>query len=176
MEPVIWPRSIRLIHWSLAVIVILNAFILVEGDPPHRYLGYVAVALVLIRMVLGFTGKGHSQFKNFPIKPRLIKEFILALAKGKHLSYPGHNPLASIVYFGIWILVIALGITGQLMMLDQFWGNQLLEDIHEIFSILLLICVGIHLIGIAIDARVHRRKSWMAMINGKKEKFIAESE
>jgi cytochrome b len=55
------------------------------------------------------------------------------------------------------------------MGLDRFWGNQTLEDIHEIISNVLLALVCVHLSGVFLDSFTSKRKTWMVMITGKKE-------
>lgn len=163
----IWPLWVRIFHWVLAVIIILDAFVLEDGDPPHRYLGYLALGIVLVRFLMGFVGKGHENFKNFPVGPSHIKKFLSTHFQKAH-HYEGHNPLASLTYFVMWFLVIALGVSGWMLGLDAFWGNEMVEEIHGLFSGALIALVVFHLIGISIDAILYKRKTWMGMISGKK--------
>ena len=51
------PKLFKVTHWGIATVVVLNAFILESGDPPHRYLGYTALGLVLVRGVLALNIK-----------------------------------------------------------------------------------------------------------------------
>lgn len=133
----------RVIHWSLAVCIILNLFLLEEGDPPHKWIGYAATAIVVLRLVWGFIGGEASRFRSFPI----------------HLK--------SLVYFGVWGLVLGLAVTGFMMGTDKYWGEEWVEEIHEQISDGLMILIGIHLLGVFIDSIRHRRKTWLNMINGR---------
>jgi len=139
-----WPLGARVIHWALALVLVLDLFVLEEGDPPHRYLGYVAVGLVVVRLLWGAYGSGVVAFANYP------------------------RSLPTVVYFLVWSTVLALGVTGFLMGLDVFWGNELLEDIHSVLSKLLMGWIGLHLAGVARDAIRFRRPTWKAMINGRR--------
>lgn len=132
--------TFRALHWSIAFIVFLNAFVFKDGKYLHRYLGYTAFAFILMRI--------------FIRKRRLV---------------PHYNSKVKYVYWSIWTCVSGLALSGFLMGLDRFWGNQTLEDIHEIISSVLLAFVCIHLIGIFFDAFLHKRKTWMIMIDGKKK-------
>lgn len=161
----IWPLSIRIIHWLLALVIVMDAFIFVEGDDPHQFLGYFGVFLVMWRTYFGFRGKGHVLFKNFPISLNSLEVFRKNYLKKEHV-YEGHNPLASIVYILMWLCVIVLGVTGWMMGLDAFWGNQQIEEVHEVTSNVLLGLTVFHLIGILLDAFIHKRKTWMKMIRG----------
>lgn len=167
-EEVIWPLSIRLIHWSIAFVVLLDAFWLEEGDAPHRYLGYLAAGLVFIRAGMGVLGKGAVLFSSMPIRPSELKFFLLKHFKGE-AHYDGHNPLASVVYLLIWALILALGVTGWMLGLDAFWGSEELGETHAQLSNALIGCVVIHMIGLSLDAFIYKRKTWLGMIDGKKK-------
>lgn len=131
--------TFRVLHWSIAAVVVLNAFILEEGDVFHRYLGYAAAGLVAYRF--------------FIRKKRVVSHY---------------NGKARPVYWLIWTSVLALALTGFLMGTDKFWGSQRLEDIHELISNFLLVLVALHLLGVFADAFLHKRKTWMVMITGDK--------
>ena len=164
----VWDLPTRILHWTIAGAVLLNLFILESGDPPHQWAGYTAFAAFFLRFIWGFIGGELSRFRSFPIHPREVFSFSKSLALWKPREYPGHNPLASLAYFAIWACVAGLGISGWMMGLDRYWGEEWLEEIHANIGLALQVLLGIHLFGVAIDACLHRRKSWMAMIDGKK--------
>lgn len=166
--PVVWNKTVRLIHWTVAVSVLTNIYILEEGDDPHKWIGYLAAAAVGFRIILGLYGKGAVQFKNFPLHFPQIKLFTFGFFKKPYRDYQGHNPLASYVYIGIWVCVLALGLTGFLMGTDRFWGEEWLQELHFNFSTTLLWLFIIHMTGIMIDAVKFRRATWKAMITGGK--------
>lgn len=132
----------RLIHWALAICIVTNLFFLEEGDSPHQWIGYAAVALVAMRAALGFS-KGRQGFR-----------------------WQGPNRLATLLYLLLWTMVIALGITGWMMGLDKYWGDEQLHEIHENISLAIKVYIGLHLAGIAIDSIRYRRKTWLGMIKG----------
>ena len=161
----VWPLHIKVIHWLIALIVVSNIYIFDDGDLPHEILGYISAGLVLIRFYFGFMARDHVGFSRFNLSLNELKIFFKQYFK-KHnpVDYIGHNPAASLVYFTMWFLLIALGVSGWMMGLDYFWGNETLENIHHYFSNGLEVLVIIHLIGITIDAIVFKRKTWMSMI------------
>jgi cytochrome b len=162
---IIWDRTTRLLHWMIAVIILLNLFVLEHGDPPHRWLGIVAVGLVSIRGFWGLAGGEHSRFRTWPLRPHQIKDFF----RDQSTAYAGHNPPASLVYILIWLTIVALGVTGWMTRLDRFWGEEWLEEIHGGIAIWLQALIVVHCLGMALDARKHRRRTWMAMISGRRE-------
>jgi len=163
---VIWPWYIRLIHWGLALIILLDAFIIEEGDPPHRYLGYIGVGLVLIRFFFGVFGKGQVRFQEMSIHPRKILFFLKTHFNRTH-HFKGHNPLASLAYYLMWLDMIALAVTGWMLGTDEYFGDEKIELIHGQLSDFLIALVVIHLIGMTTDALLYKRKTWMGMISGK---------
>lgn len=140
----IWSIQSRLIHWLIALPVLAN-FILEGGELPHQALGYLAAAMMLVRLLWGFVAKDHAAFSAFP------------------------RSRASWVYLFIWALVGALGVTGFMMGLDAYWGEEWLEDLHENLSTALMVLVVLHLLGIAFDSWKFRRKTWLGMITGRRQ-------
>ncbi len=167
-EKIVWSLWIRVIHFLLAVGIIFNLFVLEEGDPPHQWIGYFLFALVSLRIILGFFDKSESSFRHWPMSFSHIKIFLKNHLSRQGPQYFGHNPAACYVYFGIWITVFCLGFSGWMMGLDAFWGEEWLEEVHGIFAKVMMVLVSLHLIGIAMDAYIYRRKSWLVMFDGKK--------
>lgn len=164
----IWDKITRALHWSIAVIIFLNLFILEEGDPPHRYIGYLAAGFVFIRFIYGLTTQGFSSFKYFPLSFSELKKFISAKFKKQDLHYPAHNPAAAWTYLGIWFCILALAVTGYMLGLDAYFGDETIEEIHEAFSFALEFLIVFHFVGIILDSIQFKRKTWLAMITGKK--------
>lgn len=138
-------------------------------DPPHLWIGYTVVALMLLRILWGVAARnGAVSFKTWPLRlGDLIAFFKSHFSKTKH-DYGAHNPAASYVYLLIWVVIVALGISGWMMGLDAFWGEEWLENLHGTLANGLMALVVLHLVGIAVDAYLFKRKSWLVMITGKR--------
>lgn len=134
-----WPRSIRLIHWGLALTILFDAFIL--EDAPHRYAGYAALAFVFARLALKFT-----------LKEKIPK---------------ARNNLALTIYLLMWLDVIALALTGWMLGTDEYFGDESIGLLHNQMSDGLMVLIFLHLAGLGIDAYRFKRKSWMGMISGR---------
>lgn len=131
--------SVRLIHWGIALSVFLVVFFLEDGDAPHRYAGYFALSLVALKVVLSLKNKEESQ-TGF---------------------------LKNLVHILIWGLVVLLALTGWMMSLDRFWGEDWLERIHEYLSHSLKVLVLLHLLGVFWDAYKFKRPTWLLMVTGR---------
>jgi cytochrome b len=80
VEVRVWDPFIRVAHWLLAAIVLIDWF----TDEPrwmHVWLGYLALALVVLRVVWGFVGSEHARFSNFLAGPRLVFDYLAGLIR-----------------------------------------------------------------------------------------------
>lgn len=159
----------RLFHWGIALLILLNLYAFEHGKSFHQYAGYTCAGLVMMRVFFGqiFYAKRFS-LQRFELRPNKLKGFVHDLIKGKKEDYPGHNPIASYVYLMIWGLVCLLAISGFLMKeVDALWGNETLENIHEILANAMIIMILLHLAGVIQDSLYFKRKTWKRMITGK---------
>lgn len=140
-----WDFPIRITHWALALCVVLNFFFIEEGSDTHDWLGYLAVVLIFFRLIWGYFGGPAAKFKP-------------------------HNPLAALVYILVWLDVIALAVTGWMMDLDRFWGDEWLDNLHANLSTGLQVLIVLHLCGMALDSLRYKRATWMAMIDGRRRR------
>lgn len=165
----VWDIVVRLFHWSLVACVAANLLLLEEGDPPHRWAGYIAVALVALRIIWGFVGSHHARFASFFPTPSRLKAHLAALQGGEHRPSVGHNPAGALMMLALLALIIGLGVSGYLMGTDRFWGEDWLKDIHEALATLLQLAVLLHVIGALWMSRVERVNLVHAMISGIKK-------
>jgi Cytochrome b len=153
-------------HWSLAIAVLVNAWVFDGGDATHRWLGYTALALVGARLVWGFVGSPHARFSSgWPTLARLR-----AYLARPRVATVGHNPLGLTMAMLMLALVVALGISGWLMGTDRYWGESWLQDLHTDFSSALLACAAIHVAAVVIVSVRTRINLPRAMMSGWKER------
>jgi cytochrome b len=170
--PKVWSRLTRLLHWGLALCILIN--FINDGDgfkDAHRIVGYIATAIVVTRLIYGFLGSTHTfkhhVFWHWPLHPRQLIRFLRAEVHGKTSEhYEGHNPAAAWTYLAIWVCVMILGVSGFMMGLDAFWGEEWLEELHSLTTDVLLVLLLVHLVGLIKDAVKHKRQSWKRMISG----------
>ncbi len=162
----VWDIVVRLFHWSLVTCVLANLLLLEEGDPPHRWAGYIASGLVLLRIVWGFVGSHHARFTSFFPTPSRLATHLAALKSGRHEPSTGHNPAGALMMLGLMALVAGLGVSGYLMGTDQFWGEEWLEEVHEALATLLQVAVLLHVAAALLMSRIERVNLVRAMITG----------
>lgn len=166
----VWDRFVRFFHWTLVSCILLNYFVLEEGETPHRWLGYVACALVCARFVWGFVGSRYARFSDFFPTPEKVRQHLSNIREGTHDDYPGHNPVGALMIFILMGLVIALGVTGFLQGTDAYWGEGWVQDLHEGLASTLIACAGLHAAAAIVMGRIERTNLVRAMVTGVKER------
>lgn len=164
----VWDPFVRIFHWSLVTCVLLNYFVIDDGETIHQWLGYTASALIVARIIWGFVGSQYARFSDFFPTSARIREHVHNLLTHQPDDYPGHNPVGALMMFALMALVLAMGITGFMQTLDAFWGEEWLLDLHETLASLLMFCAGFHALAAIIMSYLERTNLVKAMWTGVK--------
>lgn len=167
----VWDPFVRLFHWSLVGAVALELWLLEAGDPPHRWVGYAAAALVLLRLAWGFVGPRHARFADFWPTPTRLRAHLRAWRGGPAPASPGHNPLGALMMLTLMLLVLLLALTGWLQGTERFWGDETVQELHEILADALLALAGLHAAAALVVGRLERTRLVKAMFTGVKERY-----
>lgn len=166
----VWDRFVRVFHWSLVVCILINFFVIDDGETLHRFLGYTASALVLARIVWGFIGSRHARFADFFPTPSRIRQHLHHLKSGTRDEYPGHNAVGAVMMLVLLVLTLALGITGYMQGSDAFWGEEWVQELHEGLASTLIACAGLHALAAIIMGRIEGTNLIAAMVSGVKKR------
>lgn len=167
----VWDPFVRLFHWALVACVLLNLWVVEEGEPLHEWLGFAASALVATRILWGLIGTRHARFTDFWPTPARLSRHLRTLLRGEPEHHAGHNPLGAVMVLGLMGMVLALGLTGWLQTTDAFWGVDWLQELHEALGELLLPMVGLHAAAALVMGRIERTRLIKAMVTGTKERY-----
>ncbi len=167
----VWDIFVRIFHWTLVTCVMVNYFILDDGEDIHQWLGYLASALVLARVVWGFIGSQYARFSNFFPTPSRLQHHVSQLIQGKAEMHWGHNPIGALMMLALMALVLSLGVSGWMQTLDAFWGEEWLMGLHELLGNLLISLVTLHAIAAIVMGRLERTRLIRAMVTGIKERW-----
>lgn len=163
----VWDKFVRLFHWSLAAVFCSN-WLNEGGDTPHRYLGYIAVSLVLARVGWGFIGSPNARFSDWVPTPGQLWIYLGQLLHGREPRHIGHNPAAAVMMLLLLLCAICLGFTGWLSSTDRFFGEEWLEELHKLLANVTLGLVMIHIAAAIFESWRHRENLVLSMITGKK--------
>jgi cytochrome b len=124
----VWSRYLRLFHWlNVAAIILLLGFGLVifyastlgvstEGKvllkTLHVIVGYVFATNLLIRIVMGFFGKGYERWRNtLPFNKDFMTE-LTGLKQQANKKHKGHNPLGKLMVAALLLAMTVQMISG----------------------------------------------------------------
>lgn len=167
----VWDPFVRVFHWSLVACVLLNLFVVEEGENLHQWLGYAASVLVILRVGWGFVGPRHARFADFFPTPARVVRHVRTLVRGRPEHTWGHNPLGALMVLGLMVMVLSLGLTGWMQTLDAFWGVDWVQDLHEGLAKGFMPMVGVHALAALVMGRIERTRLIKAMVTGVKERY-----
>lgn len=167
-EVKVWDLFIRIFHWSMVAIILINFTIFDEG-PVHETLGFILVGLLAMRFVWGFVGPEHARFKNFIPSKNNVKHHLKEMTGEKKVTYLGHNPIGALMVFNLYFTLMLLCLTGYMAITDRFWGMEWVEEVHEFFANYLLFSVALHVMGVVWESIRSGVNLISAMFNGIKK-------
>lgn len=164
----VWDPLVRIIHWGLALTILINgAFTDAEGSL-HEWVGYTAAALLAVRLFWGLFGTKHARFTAFPPSPARAFGHLSAMIRGDRTVHLSHNPLGALMVYNIWATVAVLAVTGYMMTTTRFFGVDWVEEVHEIAFNWLLVSIVLHVAGVVFDTWRSRVPLVPAMLHGQK--------
>jgi cytochrome b len=188
-EVLIWDPFIRLFHWLLAATVLIDWF----TDEPlwlHTWLGYLACALIALRIVWGFVGPENARFSSFVRGPRQVLSYFAGLVRFSSKRYLGHSPAGGAMIVALLIMVSAsigtgfanlaadrgegplAGVIAKVERPPRIPGQRppplFLKTVHETVANITLLLVLLHIGGVAFASYAHRENLVRGMITGRK--------
>jgi cytochrome b len=118
----VWDPVVRIFHWSLVLSMGIAWLSTNSFEDLHSWAGYVAGALIALRLLWGFIGTRYARFVQFVKPPRSVLEYLRAMAAGREARYLGHNPAGGAMIVVLIIAAAATAISGWMLTTDAFWG------------------------------------------------------
>jgi len=164
----VWDPLVRIGHWTLVAAVAV-AWLSHEGPAVlHDNAGYLALAVVALRLLWGFLGPRPARFADFLCGPAATLAYARALAAGREPRFLGHNPLGGWMILALLATVAATGVSGWLAGTDAFWGVAWVEELHGALADALLALVALHVAGVLVTSWRHGENLVRAMLTGRK--------
>nr|WP_136249731.1 cytochrome b/b6 domain-containing protein [Ningiella ruwaisensis] len=177
----VWDLPTRLFHWLLVTVFVfqfVTGDILDDAMQLHFYGGYVALGLILFRIIWGMVGSYHARFTSFLASPVTAWQYMRG--KSQTHRYLGHNPLGAYSVLALLAVMLTQAVSG-LFMTDEIFSqgpyysavSSEVADImnwlhHQAFSLLWYL-IALHLIAIAYYRIKKKQKLVKAMFTGNKE-------
>ncbi|HEX7054358.1 MAG TPA: cytochrome b/b6 domain-containing protein [Burkholderiales bacterium] len=164
----VWDPLVRIVHWTVAALVVVDLFNEAGANPWHRNLGYAAGALVLLRLAWGLIGPRPARLAAMARAARDALPYARSLMRPPGEPPVGHTPLGAWMAFTLWTLVLATVFTGWLLRLDAFWGSDTVEQVHTVAAYVLGGCALVHVAGAVATSLRYRVNLVAAMVTGRK--------
>lgn len=113
--PRLWDPVVRIAHWGLALVVLVNFAVAEGGGVAHVWVGWAGLALLALRLVWGFAGPAEARFSAFPPSPAAAVRHLADLVRGRHPRYRSHNPAGALVAYAMWATLAVIIGTGVAM-------------------------------------------------------------
>jgi cytochrome b len=117
----VWDLPTRIFHWVLAASIvgsIVSAKIGGNAMVLHFRLGYLALALLLFRVLWGLVGGRWSRFAGFVRGPTTVWRYLRGRHQPQEHLEVGHSPLAALSVLAL-LAVIALQVATGLVADDE---------------------------------------------------------
>lgn len=166
----IWDLFVRIFHWSVVLIFMLD-FWLIEDDGSwslHRILGYTLAGLVVMRIIWGFIGPHTARFASFFPTPQRVKNHLNDLKQRTVDPREGHNPMGGAMVILLLTMLIVITFSGWMQTWDMFWGEEWLEEVHEISANITMFLVTLHVAAVIIMTKVTGIPLLRTMLTGKR--------
>ena len=142
--------------------------------------------LLLVRVVLGFTGNQYARFKSFIFSPQETIAYLRAMLQNNPKHYFGHNPAGALMVFGLLGLLALIFITGlmtlavldyegPLLFLTDYFSDEASYAVHHLHEWLIdiaLVIIPLHLLGVAAGSIQHKENLVRAMLTGNKKNVL----
>jgi len=176
----IWDLPLRVFHWSFAI-TILACWYTAEHKEDyielHLQLGFVALALILFRVLWGVIGPKHARFSQFVPSPKTLIAYLTKSKSDK--ATPGHNPLGALMVILMILLISAQAISGLFINDDVFssgpyYGSlsgeleKFMSFVHHNVFDFMIAAIGLHLAAVTYYWRVKKQNLVLPMVTGKK--------
>ena len=179
----VWDLPTRVFHWTLVALVaagLITGFLSPEWwMGVHLWAGYGTVLLVVFRLVWGVFGSEYSRLETFTFTPREILAHLRELIFLRPVHYIGHNPAGALMIFALIFILSGITVSGLLVLGGEenqgplagaasYQVGDMAADIHESLTLILMLLVALHVIGVILEVRISGVNLVRAMIDGKK--------
>ncbi len=190
----VWDPLIRVSHWLLAAAVLVD-WLTDEPRWMHVWLGYLAGALVILRVVWGFVGPDNARFVTFVTGPHAVFDYLAGLMRFSSKRYLGHSPAGGAMIVALLIMTAATVVTGMAnLAADQGTGplsgviarveraprvpgqrrpQLVMKQVHETVANVTLVFVVLHVLGVGLASFAHRENLVTSMFTGRKRAEVA---
>lgn len=155
----IWDLPTRIFHWLFATCVVGAIATVKLGEGMwmewHIRFGILTLALLVFRIVWGFTGTYYVRFADFIRGPRAI----IAYIRGQTPPVPGHSPLGALSVLAMLTIIGIQAVSGLFVSDDILYDGPFhadvssataafMRDVHINNAYLVMALIALHVLAI----------------------------
>lgn len=165
-EIFVWDKIVRVTHWLVAAIVLVNSFILKPGSEWHQLLGFTAVGLVMLRILWSLSfAKAPARFRDLIPTPHGLIHHFQEIIQREETSLSGHNAFGLLAIWLMWVCIFALAFTGYTAEYTEWGIMNDLNDWHQYCVWLLQSIVILHIFAVFVTSWWFKRNLVKPMIH-----------
>ncbi len=209
MEVLVWDLPTRVLHWAMALLISTLILLalghevagwfgadeeLEEGLMKiHAYAGHLLVVVFVMRVIWGFAGNEYARWSDMnPFRGKRLKEigdnirWYLGGCRTAPPRHIGHNPLASLFYIALFLVLAGQSLTGIFLSGEEFGmfpgrflaalpGHGVVEvleeaalEVHEFGLLFILFFIIAHTGGLVLHEMKDRGAILYSIFTGKK--------
>jgi cytochrome b len=174
----VWDGWIRLVHWSIVLLIGLSWWSIETGRMRVHYLsGYAVLTLVLFRIAWGFVGSDTARFGRFLRSPVAALRYLARFRQPGPDYEIGHNAAGGWMVLVLLALLLAQPLTG--LFADSGYGDygplaklvapetsDRLTGLHHRNFNLILLAAGLHVLAVLGYRLIRRHDLVRPMLTG----------
>lgn len=162
----VWDPIVRLVHWALATLIVVELFNEAGANAWHRYLGYAAGALVALRFAWGVAGPRYARLSSIARRAMQAPDYLRSRVTSDSQAYAAHTPPGALMALVLWGLTLLIGTTGWMLQLEAFWGDDVLQLVHAWAAYFLGGFAAVHVTAAIVTSVITRTNLVKSMFTG----------
>lgn len=191
----VYDPILRICHWTIAISICLLIGTALINDTleygvgqyfaweVHIFSGYIFTSALILRIIWGIIGQYYARWTNLfhldTWKNTLcyFKKY-RKMPEIEHHAY-GHDPLASLIYLGVYMLFIMMALTGLTLtgimhdsgpfaniLMNSTIDEEFIEEIHEFGFNCIWAFIIVHIGALIFHEKIQKIPMAQSMISG----------
>ena len=183
---VIWDLPLRIFHWLLVLCVVTSVTSAKLGlTAIHERSGLAVMALILFRILWGFSGSQTVRFSSFLKSPLYVWYSLRKLMLKQTDDLSGHSALGGYATIVLLTICIVMAVSGSFSTDDILYEGpfarfapdyiQLASSVHHMTENALYAVIVLHLLALFVYFCRLKKNLVPAMITGSRPKAVGPS-
>ena len=184
---IIWDLPLRVFHWALVSCVVISVTSAKTGLAAiHERSGLAVMALILFRIVWGFSGSQTARFSSFLKSPLYVWYSLRKLMLKQTDDLSGHSALGGYATIVLLTICIVMAVSGSFSTDDILYEGpfahfapdyiKLASSVHHMTENALFAVIVLHLLALFVYFWRLKKNLVPAMITGRRPKAVGPSD